>query len=283
MTLSAMPPLSKASAVKWLLLVGTFFVSTPSCWGGEEPSETWGRAYSWLQTGERLAANEEWALAMGSYIETFRQMKAIREAHPSYEPELVNYRIDRLGEMIEEIEPKLPPGGNSITMKFLDFIESYDLGMKQRFSNQYSESLATLDIAKVILDEIIYENPEEFRDAVDTQYSIMHKSIEWLERQITYRARKPRATYTSDGVDWGTTKFVKEGDLPADGDTILMSGSLFSSGPDPGQVRGFTTIPELENNEEKKEESKEEDGDDQKPGLPGFRMSSKQKESPEAE
>jgi hypothetical protein len=185
--------------------------------------------------------------------------------------------------MIEEIEPKLPPGGNSITMKFLDFIESYDLGIKQRFSNQYSESLATLDIAKVILDEIIYENPEEFRDAVDTQYSIMHESIEWLERQITYRARKPRATYTSDGFDWGTTEFVKEENLPADGDTILMSGSLFWRGPDPGQVRGFTTTPELENNEEKKEESKEEDGDDQKPGLPGFRMSSKQKESPEAE
>jgi hypothetical protein len=278
-----MPLLSKSSAVKWLLLAGTFFVSTPSCWSEEEPSETWGRAYSWLQTGERLAANEQWALAMGSYIETFRQMKAIREAHPSYEPELVNYRIDRLGEMIEETEPKLPPGGNSITMKFLDFIESYDLGMRQRFSNQYSESLGTLDIAKVILDEIIYENPEEFRDAVDTQYSIMHESIEWLEQQITYRARKPRSAYTSDGVDWGTTEFVKEKDLPADGDNILMSGSLFSRGPDPSQVRGLTTIPELEKNDGEKEESREEGEDDQKLGLRGFRMSSKQKESPEGE
>ena len=278
-----MPLLLKSSVVKRLLLVGTFFVSTATAWSEEEPSEAWGRAYSWLQTGERLAANEQWALAMGSYIESFRQMKAIREAHPNYEPELVNYRIDRLEEMIEETEPKLPLGGNAITMKFLDFIESYDLGMKQRFANQYSESLGTLDIAKVILDEIIFENPDKFREAVDTQYTIMHESIEWLEQQISYRARKPRATYTSDGVDWGTTEFVKEKDLPADDDNILMSGSLFSRGPDPSQVRGLTTISGMEEDDEKKEESEEKKEDEKKTGLPGFRMSSKQKEVPEGE
>jgi hypothetical protein len=48
-------------------------------------------------------------------------------------------------------------------------------------------------------------------------------------------------------------------------------------------VRGLTTIPELEKNDEEKEEPKEKDEDDQKPGLPGFRMSSKQKEAPEGE
>lgn len=241
------------------------------------PAEAWSRAYSWLQAGERLAESDQWALTMGAYIETFRQMKAIRNASPSYEPELVNYRIEKLEEMIEETEPKLPPGGNLITMKFLDFIESYDLGMEQRFSGQFSEALATLDIAKVILDEIIFENPDEFRDAVDTQYTILHDSIGFLEQQISYRARKPRQTYVSDGIDWGTTEFVKGKDLPTGGDEILMSGSLFPRGPDPATIRGISSsIPELT----EKKEPAEMESEKKNSGPPGFRMSSKQKEVP---
>lgn len=251
--------------------------------GGEEvdPADSWARAYSWLQTGERLSQNEQWSLAMGSFIESHRQMKEIQESHPNFEPELVSYRVERLEEMISETQAKLPPGGAAITTKFLDFIESYDLGMKQRFANQFVEALNTLDVAKVLLDEIIFENPEEFRDAVDTQYEFLHSSLAWLDQQINYKQRTRRTTYVSAGAEWGTTEYVKESDLPGEGDSVLTSAALFPGLPSPEQIRDLQTIPGAAAKEDTgpPEEAKETPGG----GVPGFRMSSKQKEIPQVE
>jgi hypothetical protein len=267
----------------WIVLLPCVLSFSPVAGEEADPADSWARAYSWLQTGERLSKSEQLSLAMGSYIESHRQMKEIQQSHPSFEPELVSYRVERLEEMIAETQGKLPPGGQAITTKFLDFIESYDLGMKQRFANQFVEALNTLDVARVILDEIIFENPEEFREAVDTQYEFLHSSLGWLDQQINYKQRTRRATYVSAGAEWGTTEFVKASDLPGEGDSVLTSAALFPGLPSPEQIRDLQTIPGADTKGDKdavpSEEAKEVSG----AGVPGFRMSSKQKEVPKIE
>lgn len=250
-----------------------------------DPAEAWDRAYSWLQTGERLAESGQWSLAMGGFIEAHRQMKEIQEVHPSFEPELVAYRVGKLDEMIADAQGRLPPGGTAITTKFLDFIESYDEGMRLRFSNRYAEALDTLDVAKVLLDEIIYENPDQFRDAVDTQYTFLHSSLAWLDQQINYRQRSRRVTHVPDGVEWGTTEYVSESDLPGERDAVLPSAELFPNRPTPDQIRDLQTVPGvLESNAGNPEgepgEKENPSGGGRDSRLPAFRMSSKQKEPP---
>ncbi len=45
-------------------------------------------------------------------------------------------------------------------MKYLDFIESFELGENQRYDNEFEAALGTLGMAKALLDEIISErNP----------------------------------------------------------------------------------------------------------------------------
>jgi hypothetical protein len=87
----------------------------------------------------------------------------------------------------------------------------------------------------------------------------------------------------SAGAEWGTTEFVKASDLPGEGDSVLTSAALFPGLPSPEQIRDLQTIPGADTKGDKdavpSEEAKEVSG----AGVPGFRMSSKQKEVPKIE
>lgn len=250
-----------------------------------EPGDRWIAAYGWLQTGEKLAEAEQWPLAMGCFVEAHRQMEAIRKDSPNFEPELVGYRTEKLEVAIADTQERLATGEHDITMKFLDFIESYEKGMGQRFANQFADSLDTLEVARVLLDEIIFENPDEFRDAVDTQYSILHESIGWLDQQLNFKRKARVSRFTGDGVEWGTTRFVEEEDLPGEGDTVLTESDLFPrSALLAAGLRPTADAFREAVREEKAEGADAGKGDGEassgKPARPGFRMSSRQKSEP---
>ncbi len=270
---------SKAFAWVACLMLGSAFVAAEE----EDAGEKWVSAYSWLQTGERLAEAEQWPLAQGSFIEAHRQMRGIQEEHPEFEPEVLAYRVEKLESMIEETQPKLASGDHEIMVKFLDFIDSYEEGLALRYRNEFVESLNRLDIAKVLLDEIIYEKPEEFRDAVETQYTILHSSIEWIDQQINVKERSRRmAAFVADGVEWGTTEFVEEADLPEEGESILTSAELFPALPAPEQIadlRGTSTAGAAGVKEADAAATGSGSGKESESvgGLPSFRMNSKQK------
>lgn len=195
----------------------------------EEAEEDWISAFGWIQTGQRLAESEHWPLAVGSLMEAHRKLGQMRERHPGYESEMVEYRIARLEEEIAAAREKLGSGDHALVVKFIDFAESFETGLEQRFDNNFIEAVNTLDVAKVLLDEIIFENPEEYRDAVASQYELLESSLSWLDSQINFRERERRqaSPFVGEGRDLGTTEFVKRSDLPAGGDEILMSGGLF--------------------------------------------------------
>ena len=192
---------------------------------------------------------------------------------------MLEYRLEQLEQQIAGAQEKLQPGENEIMQKYLDFIDSYEEGLRLRFENQFVDSLNTLDIAKVLLDEIIFEKPDEFREAVETQYQLLHESLEWLDSQINFKQRARPAVFVGDGVEWGTTEFVKVEHLPADGEDVLVEGSLF-----PGVIAQSSSVGETSTSTEvhgyEKEEEEEENTKYQS-GIRGFRMSSKQKEVPE--
>ncbi len=241
----------------------------------DDPEEDWISAFGWLQAGDRLAEDQHWPLALGSYMEAHRKMVQMQVEHPAFEAELVEYRLEKLEEVIAGFEEKLESGDRSLMVKFVDFAESFETGLEQRFDDRFVEALNTLDVAKVLLDEIIFENPDEYRDAVAPQYELLQSSLTYLDGQINFRERERQraSTFVGDGVEWGTTQFVKEEDLPREGDNILLSSELF---PGLVQVEGLDT-PLVEPEVEVDEES--EATDEAGPGIPRptFRMSSKQK------
>jgi len=245
--------------------------------GGKDPDASWVGIYGWIQAGERLERGEHWPLALGCFIEAHRQAERLRGAHPAYEPEMLAYRIPKLQERIDEVDARLGAGDHEIMTKFLDFIDSLESGLDQRYANRYPEALDTLNAARILLDEILYEKPEEFHDALSTQHDLLHGSLVWLEGQIHMRERSRPIAFSGPGGDWGTTQFVEFADLPADGDTILASASLFPFTPSPAPPPGAAPVTRAETEEEPAGEA-ETEGEDipNAEGLKPFRMSTRQ-------
>jgi hypothetical protein len=265
-----------------LLLAVAGVAREPAAAPSEDPAAKWVTVYGWTQTGDRLAAAEQWALAMGSYIESHRQIRELAETHPAYETELVTYRTEKLAETIALADARLSDDGHETMMKYLDFIESLELGLAQRFSNQYEEALGTLDIARSLLDDLIGEKPPEFRAAIDSQYRRLEDNILWLSSQIDYKeaSRRRPATIASDGRDWGTTRFVKKEDLPNSADGVFASGMLFPSSLSVNELSGVS-VKDLVPLAKEKEEEVAKPEEPAKPGDPPatmrFRMNSRQK------
>lgn len=196
-----------------------------------DPGSQWVSAYGWIQTGDRLAAAKLWPLAIGSYIEADRQIKILAESHPEYEPDVVAYRLGKLKEDIEAAQEELTSGEHDIMMKYLDFIESYELGKKQRFENKFEDSLTTLSEARSILDELIEEKPDEFETAVKTQHELLDSSIDWLYSQVSFKRQVSRVVSAGDGYNWGSTQYVKASDLPSSKLPVEPFGGLFPNVP----------------------------------------------------
>ena len=197
----------------------------------EDPGAQWVSAYGWIQTGDKLAASKLWPLAIGSYIEADRQIKMLANEHPTYEPDVIDYRLEKLKEDIAAAQKELTSGEHDLMMKYLDFIESFELGKKQRFENQFEDSITTLSEARSILDDLIEEKPDEIESAVKTQHELLDDSIDWLYSQVRFKRQSSRVVSVSDGYDWGSTQFVKESDLPSSGDPVQPNGGLFPNVP----------------------------------------------------
>jgi hypothetical protein len=211
-----------AAAFAAILLGGTSAVAEE-----DDPAARWLTVYGWIQTGERLAGADQWSLALGSYLEANRLLADLAGAHPAFEPEMVSYRREALADTIAGIEARLTEDDHVTMMKYLDFIESLELGEKQRYGNEFEAALGTLGMAKALLDEISSGKPEGFREAVASQYERLRSGIEWLDSQVNFKARSRPAVLADDPVDWGTTRFVKESDLPGDPAAASVSLDLF--------------------------------------------------------
>lgn len=238
-----------------------------------DPAAKWLTVYGWIQTAERLATAEQWPLALGSYLEADRQVRALAEAHPDFEPEMVNYRRGALAKTILETEARLTTDEHEVMMKYLDFIESLELGEAQRYANEYEAAYGTLGMAKSVLDEIIEKKPEGFREAVASQYARLESSLTWLDSQINFTAMSRPGVALDESVDWGTTRFVKATDLPSSLNNAPVTSELFPGGLAPESA---PATPPAED-----PATVEPVAETQGSGAVRFRMSSRQTAAPE--
>lgn len=240
-----------------------------------DPGAKWLTVYGWIQTAERLAQAEQWPLALGSYLEADRQIKALGEAHPDFEPEMVNYRRGALAKTIADTEARLTTDEHEVMMKYLDFIESLELGEAQRYANEYEAAYGTLGMAKSVLDEIIEKKPEGFREAVASQYARLESSLTWLDSQINFTAMSRPGVALDESIDWGTTRFVKATDLPSSRESASLTAELFPGGLLP------QAAPATSPAEEPAPAEPAAAGDAKGSGPIRFRMSSRQTRAPE--
>jgi hypothetical protein len=238
-----------------------------------DPAAKWLTVYGWIQTAERLATAEQWPLALGSYLEADRQIKALAEAHPDFEPEMVNYRRGALATSIAETEARLTTDEHEVMMKYLDFIESLELGEAQRYANEYEAAYGTLGMAKSVLDEIIEKKPEGFREAVASQYARLESSLTWLDSQINFTAISRPGVALDESIDWGTTRFVKAADLPSSQQNASITSELFPGGlmPQTNTTPSPAAAPPAASSTDKTKEI----------GPVRFRMSTRQTSAPD--
>ena len=238
-----------------------------------DPAANWLTVYGWIQTAERLATAEQWPLALGSYLEADRQVTALAEAHPDFEPEMVNYRRGALAKTIAETEARLTTDEHEVMMKYLDFIESLELGEAQRYANEYEAAFGTLGMAKAVLDEIIEKKPEGFREAVASQYARLESSLTWLDSQINFTAMSRAGVALDESIDWGTTRFVRAADLPSSRESAALTSDLFPGGlapeADPASPHAAESTPATPQRAEKDS------------GPVRFRMSTRQTSAPD--
>lgn len=254
-----------------LLLGGIVFV--PFLNAEDDPAARWVSAYAWIQTGDRLAEAQLWPLAIGSYMESHRQITSLAADHPSYEPEVVGYRLEKLESDINSAQENLVHGEHDIMMKYLDFIESFELGLKQRFAGKFPEALTTLDFADTLLDEIVGEKPDEFLEAVSSQQLILLENRDWLDQQVNFEARSRAAIQVPGSTELGTTKFVKESDLPDSLEGSEPNGALFPGVVAPPESTAEERLAAFAPAEPSSEPSGKEKGET--PETFRFRMSSK--------
>lgn len=244
----------------------------------DDPDSMWVDAYAWLQAGENLEKAGALPLSLGSLIEAQERFEELRDRHPEFEPELVGYRIEALGARISELQPRLAEGEIETMTRYLEFIRAYGEGMEMRFSGRFEDALDALNDATLLLDQIIIEKPDEYRDAIDTLYGLLHGSVGWIEEQLGARRRSVSTTFVADSRDLGTTRFVTASDLPADGDSVLPTAELFPALPDPADIADLRTLPGSGSSVDPEPEP--EDAIDPEPGngptLPAFRMNSRQ-------
>ncbi len=187
----------------------------------DTPASSWATAYAWVRTGENLAEAELWPLALGSYIEADRLLTKLAAAHPEFEAEMIAFRRNALQESIATTQKRLTTDEHEMMMKYLDFIETLELGESQRYADQYSAARDTLEMARVILEEIAANKPDSFRKALATQYARLESSLTWVDSQILYRETTARRRWeggsgVDDSSDRGTTQFVTLADLPTE-------------------------------------------------------------------
>jgi len=247
-----------------------------------DPKAMWVSVYGWNQTGEKLAASNHWSLALGSFIEAHRQITALAAAYPDFEPDLIRYRLEALEKTIQETEARLSTDEHETMMKYLDFIESLELGESQRYANEFTESLDTLDMALSILDEITASKSSDFSAAVESQRNRLLGHIEWLNSQINFKAASRASVLVDDGVDRGTTRFVTPEQYPNSRDGVFLSGMLFPGSLIEKDRKGVSAATSVEEARGAKETSVKEEGERggksvPSPATPRFRMSSKQK------
>jgi len=193
--------------------------------GGDAASDAWSSAYAWLQVGRNLAEAEQWPLAQGSYIEAMRQLQEVSVRFPGYEPELVAFRIDALGEEIAQVQEKLAGDDHEAMRMYRDFIDSIETGEAQRYSDKLGDALQTFIFARGILEDIIKDRPEATRVAVSSQIRRLDDNISFLEKFLVVQRRSVAVASSDATIDWGTTRFVEDDDLPGDDGTL--SAKLF--------------------------------------------------------
>ena len=243
----------------------------------DDPAARWLSIYAWLRTAERLAEGGHLPLALGGYLEASRRIERLAEDHPAFEPEMLAYRQKALAETVGAMEEELTDDGHGTMMRFLDFVESLEAGERQRYANEFDEAYETLTMARSILAELSEEKAASFREAVAPHAARIESNLEWLGSQLDHKASSALAVQgpspTDESIDWGTTRFVKESDLPAADEGGLAESSLFPGGRIEGEGK------QAEEGAEPSTEDAEPAGTGSK--GPRFRMSSRQSSAPE--
>lgn len=215
LSLNEMAPGRKAQSALASMLLGVFSLA-----GGEDndAATKWVGIYGWIQSGDQHAAAGQWPLAMGTYLESQKQIRKFAAEHPDFEPDLIAYRLAKLEQEIAAAGGRLTADEQEIPAKYRDVIEAIKLGQASRFSNEFEAALSQFERAKTLLDEIREKQPAGSGVALESRYQRLESDMDWLKTQAKFKKENPPVTDEISRIERGTASPASLQSGPPDGD-----------------------------------------------------------------
>ncbi len=223
-----------------LVLIGWLMVSSVVSRAADRPEERWLHAFVLVHTGEQLADQDLWSLAMANYAAALHQFEGLAKEFPGFQPRLVGYRVQDLRTRLREAGESMTGGDHDLAMNYEEVIETARIGTKSRYHLDFATSYQHLIRAQWQLKDLLANAPEKVVAALEDQKKFIDEmtesSREWLMRE----PEGPLMVHDIE-KDFAVAAKIEMGDLPSFRDiepsASGMSSALF---PDSlvAQVRG---------------------------------------------
>ncbi|MBL9153976.1 MAG: hypothetical protein JNK37_15900 [Verrucomicrobiales bacterium] len=215
------------SLVCWAVL----FSAKPVC-GSEDAESRWLHAYMLVQTGEEMAGQTLWPLALANYTAAYSQFQSLVERHPGFQRRLVDYRIADLKERIAQAQESMASGDHDLALHYEDLIETAHVGAQRRYALDFEGAYRHLVRANWQIEEMIERHPDGIAAALAKQRAFI---AEITRRTREDLIREPDGALRVHNIekDFAATVAVAMKDLPSFSDEPIaqtetgMSSALF--------------------------------------------------------
>jgi hypothetical protein len=134
-----------------------------------DPESRWLHGYVLAQTGNQLAEQELWPLALANYTAALAQFQDLAGDHPDFQSRLVTYRLSNLKQRIAEAHESMNAGDHDVAMHYADVIETAREGATRRYAFDPEGAFQYLVRAQWQMEELLSHSPEPVVNALKKQ------------------------------------------------------------------------------------------------------------------
>lgn len=206
----------------------------------DDPESRWLHAYVLAQTGNQLAEEELWGLAMANYAASLEEFDKLSTDYPNFQTELVGYRREELKTRLREALESIDSGEHDLAMLYEDVIETSRVGAKSRYRLDYATSYQYLVRAQWLMDDLVRKAPPRAMNALAKQKTFIDEITEASRESLMREPDGPLKVHNIE-KDFASAASIAMSDLPSFREikpaSSGMSSALF---PDSlvAQVRG---------------------------------------------
>lgn len=180
----------------------------------DDPESRWLHAYVLAQTGNQLAEEELWGLAMANYAASLEEFEKLSGDFPGFQTELVGYRREALKTRLQEASESIGAGEHDLAMLYEDVIETSRVGAKSRYRLDYATSYQYLVRAQWLMDDLVRKAPRRVVTALAKQKAFIDEITDASRDSLMREPDGPLKVHNIE-KDFAATANIAISDLPS--------------------------------------------------------------------